>query len=369
MKSIIHLITTIERGGAENQLLILAKQQIRTGTKVEIIPLKGQIDLFNDFVEAGASVNLDLINNSPLIQVLKFRKYWGKSRKLVHAHLPRAELIAAASQSNNNDFLVSRHNSEKFFPKAPRALSHLLSRYVLRRAQICICISNAVRDFIISNGEVPDEAKLQVVHYGYKNEVQSSSMKQNFLNENPLFNIESFTYGTIARLVFQKDIETLLRAFAMNRLADSNDPDQLLIVGDGPLRENLEILASELGIAHSIFWVGRTDNVHDFLELMDVFILSSRYEGFGLVLLEALEHGLPIIAANNSAIPEVLGKEYNYLFDTGNEKILNEKMKRIRLDNFDFLNYAKSRLELFDVAEMNSHVEKIYSDASTFYTS
>lgn len=64
-------------------------------------------------------------------------------------------------------------------------------------------------------------------------------------------------------------------------------------------------------------WLGRTDRIIESLKLMDCFVLASQYEGFGLVLLEAMSANIPIVASNVSAIPEVLGIEHPLLSTPG----------------------------------------------------
>ena len=153
MKAVFHLITTINRGGAENQLLILVKEQIRQGFEVHIVFLKGEPELGSDFGKAGALVHPELARVSLLFQTFKFRKIIKGANAIVHAHLPRAELVALLTFTRFK-FIASRHNAEPFFPGAPKIISNLLSRLVELRSERIIAISNAVRDFLVGRGEV-----------------------------------------------------------------------------------------------------------------------------------------------------------------------------------------------------------------------
>ena len=99
---------------------------------------------------------------------------------------------------------------------------------------------------------------------------------------------------------------------------------------------------------------------------IDLFILPSKYEGFGLVLLEAMIAKKPIIAANNSAIPEVLGKTYEGLFSTGDTKVLAEHIKTVISDkNFSerLVQSYSGQLNLFDPSKMNTNLKKVYTNA------
>jgi glycosyltransferase involved in cell wall biosynthesis len=101
-------------------------------------------------------------------------------------------------------------------------------------------------------------------------------------------------FVTAGRLVGQKDHDTMLRALALHRRhADS----RLLILGAGPLREHLESLTRELGLADAVDFLGFRSNALPFFRRADAFVLSSRCEGFGNVLVEALGCGTPVISA------------------------------------------------------------------------
>ena len=124
MPPLIHLITTIEMGGAEKQLLILAKEQAQKDFDVVVIPLKGKPELLQSFQDAGITVDLSVISKPFLYQLTYLFKKFNSERLIIHAHLPRAELIASLT-SVRNPFFASRHNAEQFFPKANKLTSLL----------------------------------------------------------------------------------------------------------------------------------------------------------------------------------------------------------------------------------------------------
>ena len=181
-----------------------------------------------------------------------------------------------------------------------------------------------------------------------------------------LTNDESSNYriGTIGRLVPQKDYPTLLNAFS--NVLKSLPETELYIVGEGYLQKELIKLSKTIGVNDKVHWLGKTEYVNEFLSKIDLFILSSKYEGFGLVLLEAMVAKKPIIAANNSAIPEVLGKIYEGLFSTGDANALAQQIKTaISDENFSkiLVNSYSSQLDFFDPSKMNRNIENVYSNA------
>lgn len=361
--NITHLITTIERGGSEKQLLILANEQIKSGLKVEVIYLKGRPELKTEFESAGVLVNSNLVGNNFLKQILILSKYLKNSPSPIHAHLPKSELIAAFAVSNKH-FIFSRHNAEPFWPGGPKIISNLLSKFVCKRAAKGIAISNAVKNYLIDRGEIPQNYPIDVIYYGFKKDTSLNPKGLELVTRLVSVSSSNYKIGAIGRLVPQKDYPTLLNAFSV---VLKNSPNlDLYIVGEGSLQKNLIELTHKLGIDKNVHWLGKTEFTNEFLSRLNLFILSSKYEGFGLVLLEAMISQKPIIAANNSAIPEVLGKSYEGLFPTGDVNTLANKINRAISDsNFtdDLVKSLLSQLPFFDPKEMNKKVNQVYSSA------
>jgi glycosyltransferase involved in cell wall biosynthesis len=352
LKRIFHLITTLSRGGAENQLLVLVNEQIKLGFEVHVVYLKGEPELKADFESCGAMIHTNVASNHPLIQPLKFRSLIRDKHAIVHAHLPRAELIALFTPKK---FLLfaSRHNSEPFFPGAPKWVSNFLSKIVEFRSKKIIAISSAVRDFMLSRGEIADPESITVVPYGYTPKVQPGRTSK--VTSNKLTKL-----GSIARLTDQKDIPTMLRAFQKYR--NQEPKSSLSILGAGPLELDLKNLAQEMGIGDSVNFLGRSSDIYGFLGTLDVFILTSKYEGFGMVLLEAMDANIPIVASNNSSIPEVLGHDFPGLSATGNYLEFYENIKR--LNEIDYLNKViaiqEARLRIFNARSMAERINSVY---------
>jgi len=350
---VLHVITTIEFGGAENQLKVLVREQITSGLEVHVVYLKGKPELEDLLKQSGATTHGFLMGESFLSQIVLLKKFTQTFDGVVHAHLPRAELLSALA-IRNRSLIVSRHNSEKFFPGSPNILSKILSRFVEKRSNSVICISNAVRNYMFEINELSDHRKVSVIHYGYDREFNENQSTTKHFNHN------SLTIGTVGRLVNQKDYPTLLKAF--KQYLDSHPESQLLIVGEGKLREDLEHLAQQLEISHKVFWYGKTNKVYEVMQSMDIFVLASRYEGFGLVLLEAIQAQLPVIAANNSAIPEVLGLDSQGLFETGDPYDLYMKLQLFTKaqNRLSLSLQQQQRLDCFNPTVMSRSIENIY---------
>lgn len=361
---IIHLITTIERGGAENQLLTLVNQQVKQGLGVEIIPLKGKPELKEDFELVGASVDLMILNKNPISQVYRLRKKIKSSKDsyIIHSHLPRAELLSACS--GNEIRVFSRHNSENFFPrKYCSILSIILSRFSSFKSKSGIAISNDVKNFELNNSEIGRNFPFEVVYYGYERKIFDSGKSRHYWRNELKISNEQILIGTVARLAKQKNLHLLLQAFQLFVKAQPNS--KLIIVGDGPLKAELEKLANHLNINEKVIFLGRSNKVREIMSAMDLFILPSFYEGFGLVLLEAMDAGCRIIGSNTSAIPEVIGNRPDQLFSVSDKNELVSKMNNLlfNTDMKDILIRNSQRLEEFDATKMQKAILSVYKKA------
>ena len=255
-------------------------------------------------------MDTDFVSRSFINQVFHMRKKF-LDVDLFHAHLPRAELLMRLSKAESG-FLVTRHNTEAFFPKYLNSWSKLLSRFVLQRSLGVVSISAAVKQFLLTSKEISPKTINKIIYYGYSPRIMNS--EKNLLTQKgtkPRIEI-----GTIGRLTPQKNLELLVQ-FA-NLLREKGLNSRIRVVGEGPDRSYLENRVRSLNLMSEIQFLGRMNDVFPFLNSLEFFVLTSNYEGLGLVLLEAMDAGLPIIAPRNSAIPEVLGDDHPGLFETGN---------------------------------------------------
>jgi L-malate glycosyltransferase len=161
-----------------------------------------------------------------------------------------------------------------------------------------------------------------------------------------------------AKLHWQKDHATLLRAVA-------EVPDViLLLAGDGPLRANLEALASELGIADRVRFLGWRADVGPLLESSDVFVLASRFEGMSNSLMEAMAAGVPALV---SRIPEntvlIDDGESGLVFEVGDAAALAQALRGLRDPGLRarLTDAAYRRIQRNDVPSLVERVREVAS--------
>lgn len=118
--------------------------------------------------------------------------------------------------------------------------------------------------------------------------------------------------GAAGRLVFQKGFDLLIQSLV--KLKERNIPIILKIAGKGPLEGELKRYANELHVGDMIEFLGFKEDLQPFFNSIDVFVLSSRWEGFGFVIAEAMAYGKPVVAYNISSNPEIITEaETGYL--------------------------------------------------------
>lgn len=144
---------------------------------------------------------------------------------------------------------------------------------------------------------------------------------------------------------------------------------KLMMVGDGPEKEEAEILCEKLGISHKVIFFGNSNEVDRILSYTDLFLLPSETESFGLAALEAMAWGVPVISSNSGGLPEVNFEGFSgFLSDVGDTKDMAEKAISILEDESRLLHFKKNALEVatkFDIKNILPIYEALYERALT----
>ena len=157
---------------------------------------------------------------------------------------------------------------------------------------------------------VPSE---RVLHLTNGVETTTISPKSNYFAHRPVRLV------FVGRLHEQKGVDVLLHAFQRLVRRFPADDLHLDVVGDGPLREDLQALTQELGIQDRVAFVGSTDRVSRYMSRADIFVLPSRAEGISNALLEAMAHGLPVVASRIPGNVDVVEHQRSGLLCTVND--------------------------------------------------
>ena len=302
---ILHLNDASSWRGGEKQTYYLALNLQRKGYRVFCICQKDSL-LHQRLIEVDVPVfpikmrsELDVFAAYKISQIAR-----GMRVGILHMHTAHSHTLGLIS----NYFYRCRLNI------VSRRVDFRIKQNIFNRMKYhfpdkFISVSNAIRDILIDDG-IPGE-KVTTVYSGvdltrYQG-IETSYLTDEFSHISDFKN--RIKLINVAALTPQKDQETLIRA--IDRLVKHNRDIVLFIVGDGELRGRLLSLRDELGLNDYIFFTGFRDDAINLIKFFDIFVMSSRLEGLGTSLIDAMALSKPIIATSTGGVPELIDNGIN----------------------------------------------------------
>ena len=308
---IAHIIKVTRISGAERHLLFLLEGLRSRGVDARLIILVEGGNPMDEMMTAAADRGIP-ITRLPIGRDFDLTLLWRLRRALrkfkpdiVHTHLIHADLFGfvAARLARVPAVLSSRHLDDAF---RYRARWRRVNRRLWQMIDGGIAISAAMKRFAVDIEAAPAD-KVHVVLYGMKTQWLSDAAidaARRGLRAELKLPAEAQLLGMACRLVEQKGIPYALEA--LRRIRSDFPRAHLVVAGDGEKAEELRRLASMLGIADRVHWLGWRADAAELMAAFDVFLLPSLREGFGLTLLEAMSRRVPIVASRVGAIPEIV---------------------------------------------------------------
>ncbi len=299
---VLEIIDSLGSGGAESLLknfILEAKKNNKFN--IEVATLYPNAIFKEEIKNAGIPVwdfNLKYKYNFmgilKIIALIKKRKY-----NIVHVHLFPADIFTALASlflPKNIKWIFSEHNV--FNRRRSFKIFKIIDSFTYSRYLKIICVSKHV-EFALFNWMPSNKGKTKVI----PNAVSVPKL----LNSNFFKNYDILFVG---RLTQAKGVDILLKAIKILK-NKYNKHLNIAIIGDGPLRENLNILAVELGVNREVKFLGVRKDIEELMISSKIFVLPSRWEGLPMVILEAMSRGMSIIATEVGGVPEVIknGKE------------------------------------------------------------
>lgn len=305
---LLHLFVSLPIGGAESILLntirgldpelyhstvCCIQQKGPIGEEIEALGV--EVRVLNKLQRGG----WDRTIVDELVELIK-REQIG----LVHTHLYHANLYGRlAAKKAGVPVVASIHNTYSGSPKWHR---RLINWYLGGHTDAIIAGSNEIRADILRWDRVPE----QILHI-LPNSIDLSLSDSELDREQARARLDLLpdmpVLGTVGRLAEQKGHSVLLDAIA--RLKEEGRDVQLLLVGDGPLRQALEEQAARLQINDRIHLLGSRRDLGDLFRAMELFVMPSLWEGLSLAMLSAMAAGLPVVATRVGGVDEVLGDD------------------------------------------------------------
>jgi glycosyltransferase involved in cell wall biosynthesis len=301
------VLPSLERGGGERVLLQLAESFLAAGRDVHMVALLGGGPLRSVVPAAVTLHELIDVNDAPQGLVLAWRAF-PKLVSLIHAVRPDAVLstmtgtnlliVLACMRAGIRTRLVLREASSLVNTKS--AVKRQAMRWLYKQAHELVAVSAGVARDLRGLGLSGD--RIHVI----RNPVDVNRLRQLAAIGMPQTVEDKSPYVvSLGRLTEAKDFPTLLRAYASSALRGSH---HLIIVGEGEQRTTLERLVRDLGVADRVLLLGAMDNPYGVVAGAAMHVLSSRWEGYPNVLLEALALGVPVVSTDCPHGPrEILG--------------------------------------------------------------
>jgi len=324
---ILFVITGLAVGGAETQLVRVATRLRQRGWDVRVVTLMPPRAYVDVLEQAGIPVTTLGIRNKrpPLRPIWRLARIIRESKPaIVHSHMVHANLLTRFTRLLVPvPVLVC---SARSIQEGGR-LRDWLYRLTDPLCDLTTHVCEAGAQRYVRERIVPPH-KMRVVYNGVDVEQfrLDGQRRERMRRETQIGN--HFVWLAVGRLEAPKDYPTLIRAFA--RISDVREDTLLWIVGDGPLRRQVEALTREMGLQVRVrFWGLRAD-VSNLMNGADAFVMSSSREGLPNVLLEAQACGLPAVVTNVGGNSEVvIHEKTGFIVPPQNPEALAEAMLRL----------------------------------------
>lgn len=305
-----------------------------TGIKVTTVYLTGEPDAEVERATASDEViflgyKSKDVSGLKLGAIRKIRQIVAeKEFRFCIAH--RAKPTYVALLATRLPVISVRHNFGDFDRYGRRLLVNLF-----RKRLLLLGVSNAVRDEMRARLPHWSHAQIETLYNRIDvDAVQAELMSRDEAREYLGVPADAWVVGNVGRLHHDKDQATLIRGFA-KALPQLPANSILLIMGSGPLEQALKSLAAELGVADKVMFSGQVPNGRRCFPAFDVFALTSDHEPFGMVLLEAMAVGLPIICSDSGGGAEVVAG-VGLLFPLADAEVLAERFLQVSRDAAKF---------------------------------
>lgn len=326
---IAHVLQSFAIGGGERVALDVATEHVRAGHEVWAVSLEGGPAPLQAEFEAHGVRTAILPKAAGLDPLLVGRLlFWfrGHGIRVVHAHNPLARIYAGPAARLAGAAMVTTMHGES--PDRSRRM--WLRRAASRLADAFVIVSPDL-ETAARNAESAPEGKIELIENGIDaHRFHPDPTLRAKVRAELGLEIGEFVVGTAARLAPEKD-QAMLLAAVTPLLRDGGA--RFVLAGDGPERQRLEALASDLGVADRVLFLGMVTDIARVFTAFDVFALSSTREALPVSILEAMATGIPVVATAVGGVPSVVDDgETGLLVPAGDEIAMNEALESLRRD-------------------------------------
>ncbi len=341
---ILQVITSLNREGAAKLVSQMHQGFLRRGIDSYVVTLLGSSGCDNriDSLKAKSSYSVKAVTR--LAGYLK-KKRW-EDLDLIHTHLFPPQLYVAILRNviaPHTRIITTEHNTWNRRRKSK--LLRVVDRIMYRQYFSIACISEGTRD-ALAVWQPAIKPRLTTIYNG----IETEEFAETSRTRKPVGVLPRLV--SVGSLTEQKGYDAILPALKMIEL-----PFQYDVAGEGDSRLQLEAQIDRLGLRHQVRFLGHTSSVATLLSESDIFVQCSRWEGFGLAVVEAMASGLPVVVANVPGLNEIVRGEQDggILVPPGDKVALSAALQRLIRDpdlRMEFGNRARSRATEFQLSSM-----------------
>jgi len=363
MRKITFFIYSLRTGGAERVIIQISNQLVQNGKEVEILTIENQNDFEN---EINRRIKIKCLNKSKIISTIfpLYRYLKASKTDVLVTNIWPLTVISSIFPLffKRKKFMLIEHcNIFKEFQYKGRIFIFLQKFSIFLTYWLnnkIIAVSEGVKDSLISCNPLL-KSKIKVIY----NPTRSERIKAIHALEEDLIEYSNFKHHkiiSVGSLNQQKNYPHLLRS--LRDLKTRGIKFLCYIIGEGSLLEKTNSLIIDLGLEDNVKCIGYKVDPREYMQHADVFVLSSIAEGFGLVIVEAMQCGLTPVSSDCPSGPaEIIQEDYGYLVPVNNDKKLTEKII-YALSNKIHEDILKERASFFDEQRLSLEYLKIFTN-------
>lgn len=359
MKKVVFFIPTLGQGGAEKVFLNLANEFAKKHQVYLVLQSTGGV-LMKDLSSEINVHNFGMDGNIKLLfKLMRFVSIIKPDVIISTLNVPNIVNALAHKLSFRSYILITRQASPVKITNHQKIISRLLN-FSFKQSKVVIANSLTTKKSILESHNLSEnEVNIEVIYnpvfenkfYDLANDRSKLTKK---VNDNGRFIL------AIGRLEDSKNFKLLIKAYSLSKIKEEW---MLIILGEGSQRAMLEKLIGDFNLKDRVLLPGNISNPYPFYNNASLFISSSRWEGFGNVIVEALSFGLPIIITDSSGAPSEILDNGIFGFEVANDSPQAMADKIDEISNLKVIDkqFLKKRALDFSIEKISCQYESTFN--------
>ncbi len=349
---VLHIVDTLGLGGAQTLLQGIFQSQGKDFYLFALRKKEVEVEIKHENVIIASSSSKYSLKPLKELRTLIQDQEIG----VLHCHLPRSLFLGWILKKfffPNIKFIIHEHGNifeNNFF-------YNTFLKFAQKKVDLFLAVSKETKKQLIKNAKIKEEKIKVLYNFVDLEKFNKKNITWDIEKEKKKLGIKKneFVIGFAGRLAKVKGCEYLIRS-----LPHLDFKYKCLIAGDGYLKKELEDLAKELKLEDKVIFLGYQENILKTYSLLDVLVIPSLSESFGLIAVEAQALGVPVVASNVPALNEIIVDRGNgLLFEGKNASDLAERMAKIHKNNKLRKMVIKSGLESVQKFSLSHYVEEL----------